>query len=104
MGWPLKRGLVLTHVIIARGDSMSDVILPHAFLNSSGAWRRPHLLSIVSSFEQPRREEKNGMGNCIDPRDAPADRVDLLVDTTLGRHRCSENARRLDTQQQIVGF
>jgi hypothetical protein len=44
------------------------------------------------------------MGNCIDHRDAPADRVDLLVDTTLGRHRCSENARRLDTKQQIVGF
>jgi len=28
----------------------------------------------------------------------------LLVDTTLRRCRCSENARRLDTQQKIVGF
>ena len=44
------------------------------------------------------------MDNCIDPRDARADWVDLLVDTTLRRHRCSENARRLDTQQQIAGF
>jgi hypothetical protein len=48
--------------------------------------------------------EKNGMDNCIDPRDDRADWDDLLVDTTLRRYRCSENARRLDTQQKIVGF
>ena len=47
---------------------------------------------------------KNGMDNCIDPRDARADWVDLLVDTTLRRPRYSESARRLDTQQKIVGF
>jgi hypothetical protein len=45
---------------------------------------------------------KNGMDNCIDPRDDRADWDDLLVDTTLRRYRCSENARRLDTQQKIV--
>jgi hypothetical protein len=45
-----------------------------------------------------------GMDNCIDPRDDRADWDDLLVDTTLRRYRCSENARRLDTQQKIVGF
>lgn len=44
------------------------------------------------------------MDNCIDPRDARADWVDLLVDTTLRCHRCSEDARRLDTHQKIVGF
>jgi len=44
------------------------------------------------------------MDNCIDPRDDRADWDDLLVDTTLRRYRCSENARRLDTQQKIVGF
>lgn len=41
------------------------------------------------------------MDNCIDPRDDRSDWVDLLVDTTLRRYRCSESARRLDTQQKI---
>ena len=54
--------------------------------------------------EQVNHTEKNGMDNCIDPRDDRADWDDLLVDTTLRRYRCSENARRLDTQQKIVGF
>jgi hypothetical protein len=32
------------------------------------------------------------MDNCIDHRDDRADWVDLLVDTTLRRYRCSESA------------
>jgi len=40
------------------------------------------------------------MDNCIDPRDDRADWDDLLVDTTLRRYRCSENAWRLDTQTE----
>jgi len=44
------------------------------------------------------------MDNCIDPRDDRADWDDLLVDTTLRRYRCSENARRLDTQQKKLDF
>jgi len=49
-----QRGLVSIYLIIARGDSMRDVILPHAFLKSSGslakfiAMRRAS--SLVSSL------------------------------------------------------
>jgi hypothetical protein len=49
-------------------------------------------------------QSKNCTDKLADPRDDRADWVDPLVDTTLRRYRCSESARRLDTQQKIVGF
>jgi len=49
-GVAAQRGLVFTYLIIARGDSMRDVILPHAFLNSSGSLAMFTAMRRASSF------------------------------------------------------
>jgi hypothetical protein len=50
-GVAAQRGLVFTYLIIASGDSTRDVILPHAFLNSSGSFATLAAIRRASSLE-----------------------------------------------------